>query len=118
MLDQLVSAVESGELRALDLGVWSYLSWRSDRQGIYTKSRVATAEALGLSVGDLKSSVKRLQQAGAVKNLSPRGSRRIQWAIMPKHKTASTKNRKGSTKNRKGSTKPDTVEETDSGLPF
>ena len=79
-------AYEEGRLTTVDLGVWSFLSWYSDRAGYYCEPRSITATRVGLSVRQLRASVDRLSACGVLKILSKKGSRRLRWRVETKAK--------------------------------
>ena len=63
-VNAVFNAHEQGHLTSLDLGVWCFLSWHSDRSGLYTDTRAATASRLSITVRQLKSCVESVLSQG------------------------------------------------------
>lgn len=87
-VNAVFNAHAQGHLTSLDLGVWCFLSWHSDRAGLYTDTRAATASRLSISVRQLKSCIERLARAGVVSVESARGRKGVRWIVNTKTKAA------------------------------
>ena len=79
-----MQAVSAGEITVEDLGLWSFLSWESDRSGVYSAPRKATASHVGFTDRQLRASFERLASIGAIVSLTKKGSRKARWGIKPK----------------------------------
>jgi len=84
MIAEIMRALDEGKITALDLGVWSWLSWQSDRAGVYSAARAATADQLRITERQLRASFERLASVGAIVVLTKKGKRRSRWGIRPK----------------------------------
>ena len=85
-IKEVFANFDEGKLSTLDLGVWCFLSWNSDRNGLYTKSRKETVSLLGISPRQLRSSIERLASAGILKSESKKGSKKTRWRVLTKVK--------------------------------
>jgi len=125
VIARIMQAVRAGEITVEDLGLWSFLSWESDRSGVYSAPRKATAYSaprkatasqVGFTERQLRASFERLASIGAIVSLTKKGSRKARWGIKPKFgkQTQSKPEIKGSVQGDQKTEKPDALKH----LPF
>jgi len=116
VIARIMQAVRAGEITVEDLGLWSFLSWESDRSGVYSAPRKATASQVGFTDRQLRASFERLASIGAIVSLTKKGSRKARWGIKPKFgkQTQSKPEIKGSVQGDQKTEKPDALKH----LPF